>query len=94
MIEDSRGDILGVVTISGHRRRGLVDGEQRVAFRPIRTEPESTMSCSPPAPQRAICTNEGPDAGPTVSQSRRYRSNEIPHTWEGVTKGTGGVFSQ
>ena len=39
----ARGAALKVVaTISGHRRRGLADGEQRVALHPIRTEPKST----------------------------------------------------
>ena len=35
------------VTISGHRRRGLADGDQRVALRPIKTRPESTACCVP-----------------------------------------------
>ena len=41
-------------TISGHRRRGFAGGEQRVACRPIRTEPVSTAHCVPRAPQRAV----------------------------------------
>ena len=31
---------LGVVTISDHKTREITDGEQLVAVRPIRTEPE------------------------------------------------------
>ena len=47
---DGRKAVLGViVTISGHLRRRLADGEQRVALRPIRTEPESTARCVPRA---------------------------------------------
>ena len=42
-----------LTTISGHRRRGFVGGEQRVAHRPTRNEPVSTARCVPRAPQRA-----------------------------------------
>ena len=56
----SRGDARCVrrqTTISGHRRRGLVDGEQRVARHPIRTEPVSTACCVPREPQGAVSTH-------------------------------------
>ena len=48
------GDALGVedrATISGHRRRGLEDGENWVEHRPLRIEPGSTARCVPPTPQ-------------------------------------------
>ena len=41
-------------TISGHRRHGLADGEQRVALRPIKAKAESTARCGPRAPQRVV----------------------------------------
>ena len=43
-------------TVSGHCRHGLVDGDQRVARSPIKTEPESTARCVPRAPQGAVST--------------------------------------
>ena len=55
----SRGAVLDVsATISGHRRRGLADGEQRIALRPIRTKPKSTACCVPRAPQRVVSPND------------------------------------
>ena len=58
--EDARRDTLGVTaTISGHCRHGLADGEQRVALRPIITNPESTARCVPRAPLRVVSTIEG-----------------------------------
>ena len=42
--------------ISSHRRRGLADGEQRVACRPIRTKPVSTAHCVPRVSQRDVIT--------------------------------------
>ena len=42
--------------ISGHRRRGLVDGKQRVACHPMRTKPVSMARCVPRAPQRNVST--------------------------------------
>ena len=43
-----RGETKGVgdcETISGHRRRGLAAGQQRVALHPIRIEPGSRERC-------------------------------------------------
>ena len=62
------------VTISGHRRRGLAEGEQRVARCPLRTELKSTVRCVPSAPQIALST--------IACQGRENRSNEIPRTWQ------------
>ena len=46
-------------TISGHFKRGLADGEQWLARRPIRTGLESTARCASRASQRAVTTTEG-----------------------------------
>ena len=43
-------------TISSHRRLGLVGGEQRVACRPIRTEPVSPALCVPRASRGVLST--------------------------------------
>ena len=58
----AREDTLDVgdrLTISDNRRRRLVDGEQWLARRKIRTELELTLRCVPRAPQRAVSTIEG-----------------------------------
>ena len=100
--EDPRVDALGVfATISGHRKRGLASGsgglggEQQVALRPTRTEPESTVRCVLREPRGALSTIEG----------ARYRDNYLPGPREPfkrytaylateATEKTGGVFSQ
>ena len=71
------------VMISGHRRRGLADGEQRVACRPIRTKPMSTARYVPRELLGADSTNR---RGPIPGQQT------YPAT--GVTEGTYRVFSQ
>ena len=43
--EDTQGTEDHVATLSGHRRRGLTNGE--VARRPMRTEPEAKACCVP-----------------------------------------------
>ena len=67
-------------TISSHRRRGFVGDEQRVARRPIRTEPMSTALCVPRVPQGAVSTHwRGQiDIGPKVCRGHGIRSNETP----------------
>ena len=42
---------------SGHRMRGLADGEQRVACRLIRANPVSMALCVPRVPRGAVSTN-------------------------------------
>ena len=69
--------------ISGHRRRGLADGEHRVTLRPIRTKPESKARWVPRVPQRAVSTTE--DA--------RYWANCLPGSREQFKRGTGGVLA-
>ena len=80
--------------ISVHRRRGLADGEQRVACRPVRTKSVSTARCVPCAPEGAVSAHWRGDTGPTVCQGRGNRSNEIARTWQGATEWTSWDFSQ
>ena len=54
----TRGDALGVRAITRHRRRGLAEGKQWVALRPIRAEPELMARCVPLALQRTVSTIE------------------------------------
>ena len=67
---------LGVASISGYRRRGLADGEKRVALRWTRTELESTER-SVPHVHKLSAQWKGPDTGYTYLPEPR-----APFKWE------------
>ena len=78
-------------SISGHRRRGLADGEQSVVLCPIWTAPESTARWHLTGTSKSCQHNW---RGLIPGQGRGNRLKETTRNWQEAIEETGGVFSQ